>query len=80
MRVLHFSRFGRGGDVWNVLTIREERIHRAEELFGWVRDGSLWVEIARRFHLSEGAAAHGFLESRASIGKVLLLPDDEAAG
>ncbi|HXT01097.1 MAG TPA: zinc-binding dehydrogenase [Elusimicrobiota bacterium] len=47
---------------------------RAEELFGWVRSSRLRVRVAARFALSEGAAAHAFLESRRSIGKVLLLP------
>jgi NADPH2:quinone reductase len=32
------------------------------------------VEVSRTFPLSEGAAAHAFLESRRSIGKVLLVP------
>ena len=63
-----------GGDLWNVLTDQAERIRRAEELFGWVRDGSLRVRIARRYPLAEGAGAHAFLESRQSIGKVLLVP------
>jgi NADPH2:quinone reductase len=63
-----------GGDLWNVLTGWEERVRRAGELFEWVRSGKLRVRIASRFPLAEGAAAHAFLESRASLGKVLLLP------
>ncbi|HZF13225.1 MAG TPA: quinone oxidoreductase [Thermoanaerobaculia bacterium] len=63
-----------GGDLWNVLTSREERIRRAGELFEWVREGGLEVRIAARFSLAEGAKAHAYLESRGSIGKVLLLP------
>jgi NADPH2:quinone reductase len=63
-----------GGDLWNVLTSREVRIARADELFSWARGGSLTVRIARAFPLAEGAAAHAFLESRNSIGKVLLIP------
>ncbi len=35
----------------------------------WVR-----VPIAARFSLRDGAAAHAFLESRAAIGKVVLVP------
>lgn len=63
-----------GGDLWNVLTSREERISRAEELFAWVRSGALKVRIAQSFPLAQGAAAHAFMEGRGAIGKVLLLP------
>jgi NADPH2:quinone reductase len=63
-----------GGDLWNVLRSADERRNRAAELFGWVRSGSLKVQIAARFPLAEGAAAHAFLESRRSSGKVLLIP------
>jgi NADPH:quinone reductase len=73
-RLMDESKTLTGGDLWNVLTDREERIRRAEELFGWVRDGSLRVRIAQRYPLSEGPRAHAFLESRQTIGKVIFLP------
>jgi NADPH2:quinone reductase len=63
-----------GGDLWNVLTSAEERRRRAYELFELVAEGRLRVDIAARFSLDDGAAAHRFLESRAAIGKVLLIP------
>ncbi len=63
-----------GGDLWNVLRTGEDRRFRAAELFGWVRQGILRVTIAARYPLAEGAAAHAFLESRKSSGKVLLIP------
>jgi NADPH2:quinone reductase len=63
-----------GGDLWNVLRTPEDRRSRAGELFGWVREGRLKVHVAARFPLAEGAAAHAFLESRRSSGKVLLIP------
>lgn len=63
-----------GGDLWNVLTSADERRRRADELFGWVRDGRLQVHIDSRFRLADGALAHTRLESRASSGKVLLIP------
>jgi NADPH2:quinone reductase len=62
-----------GGDLWNVLTSSAERVRRSGELFGLVAGGQLVLEVARRFPLAEGAEAHRFLESRASMGKVLLL-------
>jgi NADPH:quinone reductase len=63
-----------GGDLWNVLRTAEDRRSRATELFGWVRSENLKVQIAARFPLAEGAAAHALLESRRSSGKVLLIP------
>jgi NADPH2:quinone reductase len=59
-----------GGDLWNVLRTAEDRRTRAAELFAWVREGALRLHIAARFPLAEGAAAHAFLESRKSSGKV----------
>jgi NADPH2:quinone reductase len=63
-----------GGDLWNVLRTAEDRRNRAAELFAWIREGSLRLHIAARYPLAEGAAAHAFLESRKSSGKVLLIP------
>ncbi|HVU23744.1 MAG TPA: quinone oxidoreductase [Opitutus sp.] len=47
---------------------------RAEELFRWVADGALKVWIGSRFPLGGAAEAHRAIESRATTGKVLLLP------
>ncbi len=63
-----------GGDLWNVLTSREERLRRAQELFQWVREGALKITIAARYPLADGAEAHAMLEGRGAIGKVLLIP------
>ena len=61
-----------GGDLWNVLVNAKVRRQRAAELFEEILDGRLRPRIAERFPISEGAAAHRYLESRAAIGKVLL--------
>lgn len=63
-----------GGDLWNVLTNATERQSRADQLFGLIARGELIVNVAARFALSEGAAAHALLEARGTVGKVLLLP------
>lgn len=63
-----------GGDLWNVLTSREERLKRSEELFGWLSSGDLKIAEPTTFPLSEGEKAHTLLESRKSTGKILLLP------
>jgi NADPH2:quinone reductase len=73
-RLMDESKTLTGGDLWNVLTSRGERIARAAELFGWVRAGKLKLRISEKFPLREGAKAHAYLESRQSIGKVLLFP------
>lgn len=63
-----------GGDLWNVLTSKEERIRRSNELFTWIADGKLKIQSPTTFALKDGASAHDYLESRKSQGKILLLP------
>ena len=53
---------------------REELLERATQLFNWIREGALNVRIDRTFPLPEAAEAHRALESRATTGKVLLIP------
>jgi NADPH2:quinone reductase len=55
------------------IATREELLARAGDVLGWVRDGRLTVRIDREFPLSDAAAAHRALESRATAGKVLLV-------
>ena len=50
----------------------EELAARAAELFGWIGDGWLTVHIDRTYPLAQAAEAHRALESRATVGKVLL--------
>jgi NADPH:quinone reductase len=68
------SRTLTGGDLWNVLTSSAERLRRAGELFEWLAAGKLQLRIAARHPLAEGARAHAALESRGTIGKILLIP------
>jgi len=53
---------------------RDELDRRADELFAAVTAGTLDVRVGARFPLSAAADAHRALESRATTGKVLLLP------
>jgi len=46
----------------------------AAELFGLLVSGRLEVEVSRRYRLEEAARAHRDLESRATTGKLVLLP------
>ncbi len=47
---------------------------RAGDLLRWIDAGKLTVHIGKRFPLAEAAAAHRELESRKTIGKILLIP------
>ncbi len=53
---------------------REALLARSAELLALVRDGLLTIEIGGRYPLAEAARAHRDLESRATTGKLLLLP------
>ena len=52
----------------------EELPARATELMGWIKEGWLHVHIDRTVPLADASKAHAALESRATIGKVLLVP------
>lgn len=56
------------------LRTRDELEWRTSEIFGWVADGTLDVRIGERVPLAEARRAHEMLESRATTGKVLLIP------
>lgn len=63
-----------GGDLWSYLTSKEERVKRAGELFGWIISGKIRLKDPVVFKLSEGKAAHEYLEGGKSAGKVLMNP------
>ncbi|KEZ20173.1 Zn-dependent oxidoreductase, NADPH:quinone reductase [Sphingobium yanoikuyae] len=47
---------------------------RTAHLFDWVRTGQLTIAPATTFPLADAAIAHAAMESRATTGKLLLLP------
>jgi NADPH2:quinone reductase len=53
---------------------RDELLSRANEVLGWVSDGSLRVRIDRELPLEQAADAHQALEGRLTKGKVVLTP------
>jgi NADPH2:quinone reductase len=63
-----------GGDLWNYLTSKEERINRSGQLFEWIRTKKIILSPPHTFKLSEGKQAHEFLESRKSTGKIIMIP------
>lgn len=63
-----------GGDLWSWLSSPAERRARATRLLDAVAQGQLQVRIAARVPLAEGRRAHELLESRGTIGKIILIP------
>ena len=53
---------------------REELMKRAGDVLGWIVAGRLKVRIDRTYPLTQAAEAHKALASRATAGKVLLIP------
>ncbi|GAA3298017.1 quinone oxidoreductase family protein [Glutamicibacter nicotianae] len=53
----------------------EQELHwRFGDIFGWVAAGQIDVRIGAEYPLTEAAAAHAALESRATTGKIILVP------
>ena len=58
----------------NYAMTREQVRERAGDIFRWIENGELAVTIGGAFPLADAADAHRLLESRASTGKLLLIP------
>ena len=56
------------------IATREELLARSDDLFRWIREGRLHVRIDRELPLADAGEAHRLLESRATAGKLLLIP------
>jgi len=75
------QRLNRGGSLtltrptmFDFVVTRDEFVRRAEDLFGWVADGSLQVTIGGTYPLADAGRAHEDLAARRTVGKLLLLP------
>ena len=53
---------------------REEVLQRTSDLFRWIIDGKLTVQIDRTFPMSDADEAQRYMEARQTKGKVLLIP------
>lgn len=67
---LYLTRPGLGDYV----VTRAELEQRAGDVLGWVKSGELKLRVEHVFSLSEAVEAHRQLESRATTGKLLLIP------
>ena len=56
------------------IATRAELLARAGDVLGWIRAGTLAVQIGLELPLAQAAEAHRRLEARGTTGKVLLLP------
>ena len=52
----------------------EEAAARDSDLFRWIHEGELKVHVHGEFRLEDAAKAHEAIESRGTIGKILLMP------
>jgi NADPH2:quinone reductase len=67
-----------GGDLWDYLTSKEERIKRAHQLFSWIKEDKVLISTPSKYSLAEGKQAHDLMESRKSTGKILMIPEVSA--
>jgi NADPH2:quinone reductase len=61
-------------NLFHYTASREELVHRAGEVLGWIQKGQLKLRVGATFPLAEAAHAHRELEGRRTTGKVLLIP------
>ncbi len=60
--------------LWHYIADRPSLLARAGELFDWIGSGRLFLYIAKVLPLERAAEAHSLLESRQTMGKLLLSP------
>jgi len=60
--------------VMHHVRTRADLLKRSAQLFDWIRDGKIEVRIGGRYPLKDAAQAHRDLQSRRTVGKLLLLP------
>lgn len=65
-----------GGSLGNFLLTREELMHRSHEVLAGIRAGWLKLRIDRTLPLAQAAEAHRALETRQTMGKILLKVTD----
>lgn len=66
------------GDLWDYLTSAQERNQRSTRLFDYISRGVVQPSEPTIFPLFQGKRAHDFLESGQSMGKILLVPNENS--
>jgi NADPH2:quinone reductase len=73
--VLKGSKYLTRPTLQDYVMTREELLARAKQVLGWIGAGKVKLTIYREYPLKDAAAAHRDLESRATVGKLLLVPE-----
>ncbi|MGK2942467.1 MAG: quinone oxidoreductase family protein [Immundisolibacter sp.] len=60
--------------LFDYIADADELAARSRDLFAWLADGRVSLHIDRRLPLADAAQAHELLASRATSGKLLLIP------
>ena len=60
--------------LFHYIATKRELTRAADELFGVLRDGIVRITIGQRHKLSDAAIAHREIESRKTVGSMVLLP------
>jgi NADPH:quinone reductase len=68
------SQFVTRPTMFDYLVTREERLWRSRTVFGWIASGKLTLRIDHRYPLADAPRAQAALASRATTGKIILLP------
>ena len=71
LRLIGKSAYVTRPKLLDYITTREELVTRADEIFGWLKDGKLNVSVDTTFPLDQAAEGHLYLEAGKSKGKVL---------
>ena len=60
--------------LFDYLASREDLEWRSGDVFTWIKDGTLKLQLEHFYPLAEATAAHQALEGRQTTGKVILKP------
>ncbi len=60
--------------LYHYIADRSSLEEAAAQMFGWLADGTVTIEIGQRFALKDAAEAHRALEARETVGASVLLP------
>jgi NADPH:quinone reductase len=71
LRLIGKSAYVTRPKLLDYIVTRDELVWRANEVFGWLKDGSLKVAVDTTFPLEQAAEGHRYLEAGKSKGKVL---------
>jgi NADPH2:quinone reductase len=63
-----------GFSMFSVTQQADVFVKSFDEIFKWIESGQLKIHIGHKFPLADAAAAHALMESRQSIGKIVLIP------